>query len=146
MLKYAFPAVLLGTLFIATVAHPCGYGFAGRNGQLLVYLENPPTYDVDKQNEPPTQPMVIDSPVKAEAYFDEFALRTLNRSVDWTRQEVLVFTWLGATDDQLQATEDMQGRFDRVFRYKPGSRVCSHEHVLIFRVDRDEDWVLENGR
>jgi hypothetical protein len=140
MLKVTFAVILLCSLALTSVSYACGYGFSGLNGRIYVYMSKPNDHLFAKDAGPPMHPLMITSAEEAASYFDEFALRTLDRRVDWSKQSLLVFAWTGAPDDSMQIFNELENEIDRLFLYTPGKHEGQRRHLEVYRIDHEMNW------
>ena len=140
MLKLYVAIALLCSLVITSVSYPCGYGFSGRDGRLFVYMSKPHDHLFAEKAGPPINPVMITSAEEAASYFDEFALRTIERRMDWSKQSILVFAWTGAPDDRIQIMNNLDDEVDRLYLYIPGKTQGQRKHLEVYRVDHKMHW------
>ena len=144
MPKYVFPVALAFALtcsfIVPSVTYSCGYGFSGRNGRMFVYMSHQHDHLFAEKPGVLAHPLVITSAEEAVSYFDEFAVKTLERRVDWSKQSVLVFAWTGAADDRLQVLNGVDDNLDRLFLLTPGKSAGQRKHLEVYRVDHDMQW------
>lgn len=80
-------------------------------------------------------PAKITTAEEAEKYFEGEQLKKINKTVDWKRQTVLLFTWSGSGGDSM-SEEIIEGEEGPkvVFKLKGGARKDLPSHAYIYAI------------
>jgi len=85
-------------------------------------------------------PLVLQSQEEASKYFDEEALASLAKEVDFERQFVLVFAWRGSGGDKLIASVAESFPEQVRFRIEPGRSRDLRRHAKVIALRKNVKW------
>ncbi len=91
-------------------------------------------------------PLVLRSPEEAARHFPAEELAKLGKQVDFSKQFVLLFAWLGSGQDRLDAAVAESYPEQVYFRLVPGRTRDLREHVRIFALRADVKWSVASGQ
>jgi hypothetical protein len=86
------------------------------------------------------KPLVLKSLKDGAKYFDQEALDTISKAVDFEKQVVLVFAWKGSGQDRLgyEVKESLPEKIR--FFYEPGRTKDLRSHVQVYVLRSNVEW------
>lgn len=91
-------------------------------------------------------PLVLKSAEEAGKHFDEKALAVLKEKVDFGKQIVLVFAWMGSGQDKLSYVIQESFPEQIPFSLQPGRTRDLRQHVRVFVLRSNVRWSIAGKR